>query len=118
MKNNEEELDELFITAIQLYEQHLHIVTPLPVVVVSTSYSHKPQDTCFAPPKSDNEIQQARERGIPTKTLTDTKCCMCIWRRCRVDTDTIIPSISTKNRVLADKVCIGSEEEKWRRLST
>jgi hypothetical protein len=65
---------------------------------VSTSHSHKPQDTHFAPPKSDDEIQQARERAIPSKTLADTKYCMGIlneWRRCRVD---IIPSIEDMSR--------------------
>ena len=98
---DEEELDELFMAASQLYEQGLHteyIATPLPVAVVSISHSHKPQDTRFAPHKSDAEIQQARERAIPTKTLTDTKYCMGIfneWRRCRVD---IIPSIEDMSR--------------------
>ena len=76
-----------------------YIATPLPVAVASTSHSHKPQDTTrFAPPKSDDEIQQARERAIPSKTLADTKYCMGIlneWRRCRVD---IIPSIEDMSR--------------------
>ena len=78
------------------HKQGLHteyIAPPLPVAVVSTSHSHTPQDTHFAPPKSDDEIQQARERAITNKNTDRHKLLYGNeWRRCRVDTDTIIPS--------------------------
>ena len=33
----------------------------------------------FAPPKTDREIQEVRNKGIPKKTLEDTKYCVKVW---------------------------------------
>ena len=50
----------------------------------------------FAQPKSDREVQQARESGIPAKTKQDTKYCVSLWeawvehRRC-VNADNVKP---------------------------
>ncbi len=37
----------------------------------------------FAPPKTDAEIEVEREKGIPKKTLEDTKYCLKIWEEWR-----------------------------------
>ena len=48
-------------------------------------------------PKTDEEIQFARERAIPVKTVADTKYCIGLfeeWRKHRIDTTAVnIPII-------------------------
>ena len=48
----------------------------------------------FAPPKSDKEVEQARDSGKPTKTKQDTKYCVGLWEawvehRAQVNGDSI-----------------------------
>ena len=55
--------------------------------------------TRFAPPKTDVEIAREREKGIPKKTLEDTKYCLKLWeewRRHRQQTTYILSACGTK----------------------
>ena len=83
---------------------HVHMPTsrvplphsdPGPVPVPHTSHTHSHR---FAQPMTDEEIELARQRGVPAKTVADTKYCIGLfetWRKHRMETtNTDIPTIT------------------------
>ena len=55
---------------------------PTPVHTITNSAHQRPPTASarrFAPLKSDEELQRARERAVPKKTKQDTKFCINIW---------------------------------------
>jgi len=69
-----------------------------PVPVPHTSPTHSGAKSRFAPPKTDEEIERARERAVPAKTVADTKYCVRLfdtWREHRMETTTAdIPTLA------------------------
>ena len=58
--------------------------SPLPAPLSTTSSSPLPAATArFAKPRTDEEMQQARAQGVPTKTVQNTKYCLGVWEAWR-----------------------------------
>ncbi len=77
----DEELDELLLACSNSFEQQ---PTKRPKLDESATYptcSSKPRT--FAPPKMEQEIQQARVGAVPKKTQADTKYCLGLWEEWR-----------------------------------
>lgn len=77
MEEDDSHLDFYLATASEAYARKSgssHKPTP-PISTSSTpSASNR-----FAPPKSDAEIQHARQKAVPKSTQQDTRLCMKIW---------------------------------------
>ena len=50
-----------------------------PTPTCSYTPTHSSSAGRFAPPKTDREVQEARNKGIPKKTLEDTNYCVKVW---------------------------------------
>ena len=81
----ESEIEELLSQAFgtSQSESHVDTVTPTFCANSAASSSSLCGSTChkchFAEPKSDEEIAEARAKGIPLKTQQDMKYCMRQW---------------------------------------
>ena len=74
-------LDAFEASQVQETESHVDTVTPTSTPAASSSSlrgSACPK-RCFAEPKSEEEIAEARAKRIPLKTQQDTKYCMRLW---------------------------------------
>ena len=67
-------LDAFEASQVQETESHVDTVTP-----TASSSSLRGSACRFAEPKSDEEIAEARAKGIPLKTQQDTKYCVRLW---------------------------------------
>ena len=72
----DEELDELFLVCNSSFEQPAKR-PKLGDCAIGPSSTATAQ--IFAPPKTEQEIQQARIGAIPKKTQSDTKYCIGMW---------------------------------------
>ncbi len=104
----ESEVDALLTAAINEYESNASTSTgtclappppPTPMAALQTSSASslltkrgataRASKRVFAPPKTDEQVQLAREKGIPKKTKEDTQYCVSLWdawRHYRQDT--------------------------------
>ena len=86
----DEELDALLLASSDNYENYAK-KPPL-------SPPSKPANlSVFAPPKSEEEVEQARKCTVPKKTLDDMKYCVGIWNEWRyhreVNNGIVIPAV-------------------------
>ena len=79
----EVEIDRRLLAASDSYEKSLPSQSQ--ELVIETSSAHqtspapsKPSRT-FAAPKTEEEIRNARAKGVPSKTVEDTKYCVNLW---------------------------------------
>ena len=79
----EVDIDRLLLAASDSYEKSL--LSQSQELVSKTSSAHqtspapsKPSRT-FAAPKTEEEIRNARAKGVPSKTVEDTKYCVNLW---------------------------------------
>ena len=98
-----EDIDTLFASAFDAFEfESIPNPTPtstIPVPSATQCHTSSTPTTSarrFAPPKTEQEIQEARIKGIPKKTLEDTQYCVKVWEewcsyRRQVCQDTIPP---------------------------
>ena len=88
-------VDSLLLEASDLYESSQNSAHDPAPTSVPTSHSH----SRFAPPKTDKEVQRARDSRIPDKTRQDTKFCVNVWKAWRAYRQETakqqIPSIET-----------------------
>ena len=88
LASNEAELDNLFLTCSDNYEataKRPRRTDPVPAKL-----------RVFAPPKSREEVVQARKNAIPKKTQDDTKYCIGMWndwRQHKLLDGSIIPAV-------------------------
>ena len=88
LASNEAELDDLFLTCSDNYEataKRPRLTDPVPAKL-----------RVFAPPKSREEVVQARKNAIPKKTQDDTKYCIGMWndwRQHKLLDGSIIPTV-------------------------
>ena len=79
--DTDDDIDAIFAAAFDALDQS----GPAPTDIIhAETTSSTPTATCnarFAPPKTDDEIKQLRNKGIPKKTLEDTHYCMKVWEQ-------------------------------------
>ena len=92
------EIDRLLLEASETYDK-LESYGPHST---ATSSALKKQRRAFATPKTDEEIERAKAKGVPKKTLEDTKYCTNLWsewQRHRQETlGDSIPNLTELNR--------------------
>ena len=116
-EDDDKEIESLLLAASETFEPNatastssskpVHIPTshtvlpqsdPGPVPVPYTGPTLSGAKSRFAQPMTDEEIESARERAVPAKTVTDTKYCIGLfeaWRKHRMETtNTDIPTIA------------------------
>lgn len=74
--NEESEIGEQ--TSAVTTSSSLHSVSDITSKSASKSLSGKSK-RCFAPVKTDKEIEDARAGGVPAKTMADTRYCVGLW---------------------------------------
>ena len=85
--SDEFEIDQLFLSAFELCDREQSVVSPAPGSPTRPYQQAKPTVDSptpgfkerFAKPKTEGEIQEARLKGVPKKTLDDTRYCMSVW---------------------------------------
>ena len=84
--DTDDDIDAIFAAVFDV----LHQSGPAPTDVIHAGTtdptSYTPTATCnvnarLAPPKTNDEIKQLRNKGIPKKTLEDTQYCMKVWEQ-------------------------------------
>ena len=76
---DENTVDSLLLEASDLYKSSQNSAHDPAPMSVPTSHSH------FAPPKTDEEVEQVRDSRIPDKTQQDTKFCVSVWKAWRAE---------------------------------
>ena len=74
-------------------------------------------------PKTTEEIERAREQGVPKKTQQDTQYCnghFEEWRKYRTNSTQVDlpPLTGMTTQMLANKIYFGSQKEGWFRVPT
>ena len=106
-----EDIDTLFASAFDVLEfEAIPGPTPISVIPALTATqcqtsstpnpsAHSASAGRFAQPKTDQEIQEARKKGIPKKTLQDTHYCVKVWEEwcsyCRQNYRDTIPPLQS-----------------------
>ena len=85
---SEDEVDQLLVAASSTYEAHEPICrTESAQEPLQTGPSHYATSSShhmrFAHPKTDEDIQKEREKGVPKATQQDTKYCLNLWEEWR-----------------------------------